>query len=467
MTMPDDGRLPSIPVADRSLGDLGGSGLPPSLQILLDEGLYNRMKQLATLMSRAEGFTPRHLIGKGEACFAIINTALDWKLNPHFVARHTYQTPGGSIGFDGALVQGVLESSNKFIGSPKFEYRGDWEKLTGKFEKKTSGKGNEYVVGTWTDEDALGLGIIVRWQVRGEAEQRCWPGETTPFWLTQCYPRNSPLWATDPKTQIAYLAIRRFANLAAPGILGAASFDYDDMIEASDLARDVTPPRPRPEDFVERETPTETKSFEVIDFIGEAHEYQTEIDAIEALVELIGTAKSQQALDGLIESQTLASYPSIIEAYKDKKEALSNPGDSQDRPAAGAPSPAPARGATASAEAGHTEHPGGGSQSTPDERRAGAGSKDDRPRDADSLVVNMVKPPGKPIDYVATKDAMVAVIATKIKTVADVERFRIENHATINNWVQVGKNNEQIGNLWRDVQYYLVQRHDQLMSGEA
>lgn len=72
-----------------ALVDVGGSALPPSLQILLDEGLYTRMKQLSGLMSKAEGFTPRHLIGKPEACFAIINTSLDWKLNPHFVARHT------------------------------------------------------------------------------------------------------------------------------------------------------------------------------------------------------------------------------------------------------------------------------------------------------------------------------------------------------------------------------------------
>jgi hypothetical protein len=114
-----------------------------------------------------------------------------------------------------------------------------------------------------------------------------------------------------------------------------------------------------------------------------------------------------------------------------------------------------------------TEHPGGESQSTPEERRTGAGSEDDRPRDADSLVVNLVKPLGKPIDYVATKDKMLTVIATKIKTVADVERFSIENRATINNWIQVGKNNQQIGDLWRDVKYYLVQRENQLRSGEA
>jgi hypothetical protein len=195
-------------------------------------------------MSMAVGITPAHLINKGEACFAVVSMALDWRMNPQFVARHTYQTPSGAIGFDGALVQGILERSGKFLGAPEIEYRGDWESLTGKFRKATGQRGGEYVTPTWTDKDAIGLGVIVRWTVRGEQKPRVWPGETTPFWLTQCYPLNSPLWATDPKTQIAYLAIRRFANLASPGILGAASFDYEDITNASAYARDVTPPRP-------------------------------------------------------------------------------------------------------------------------------------------------------------------------------------------------------------------------------
>jgi hypothetical protein len=382
MTMPDDTRLPAIPQTPRSLEDLGGSALPPSLQILLDEGLYTRMKQLAGLMSKAEGFTPRHLIGKPEACFAIINTSLDWKLNPHHVARHTYQTPGGSIGFDGALVQSVLERSGRFVGAPEFEHHGDWEKLTGKFERKTSGKGNEYVVGTWTDHDALGLGIIVRWLVRGESKPRVWPGEKTPFWLTQCYPRNSPLWATDPKTQISYLAIRRFANLAAPGILGAASFDYDDLVMAGDLARDVTPPRPRPEDYATEATPAASaeqaeaetgKVFEVFDFSGEAHEYPTAEAAIEALEWLIAAARTLRALDGLTESNpTWAKYPSIIEAFKEQKETFKDPGNGQDRPVAGAQQPDPARDATP------TQHGGPSATEHPEERQSSTlASKED------------------------------------------------------------------------------------------
>lgn len=317
----DNSQLLSIPATPRALADeLGASGLPPSLQILLDEGLYNRMKQLSMLMARAEGFTPKHLLGKGEACFAIINTALDWKLNPHFVARHTYQTPGGSIGFDGALVQSVLERSGRFIGSPEIEYHGDWEKLTGKFDRKTSQKGNEYVVPTWTATDALGLGIVIRWQVRGEKKPRAWPSENRPFYLTQCYPLNSPLWATDPKTQIAYLGIRRFANLAAPGILGAASFDYDEVIDASERARDVTPSprRPRPEDYADAGSPAssepvteEDDNIEVVDVDGFVHACRSADDVEEAveflLVEIDKAARMGKArLEGLWESNQSA-----------------------------------------------------------------------------------------------------------------------------------------------------------------
>jgi len=272
--------------------DIGARGLPPSLQILLNEGLYNRIKQLSGVMSRATGMTPQHLIDKPEACFAIINLSLDWKLSPHFVARHTYQTPNGQIGFDGALVQAVLEQSGRFIGSPKFEYRGNWETLTGKFEIKAGARGGSYPIPTWTAKDAIGLGVIVRWGVRGEQAPRVWPGEDDPFWLTQCYPLNSPLWATDPKTQIQYLTIRRFANLTSPGILGAAAFDQDELLDASDRAVDVTP-EPQREDFVRSHRPEpvdDRPEFAVVDNDGVEYTYRDGAKAAEGIAGVLREA---------------------------------------------------------------------------------------------------------------------------------------------------------------------------------
>jgi hypothetical protein len=311
--MSDDTKL-MIPAQAGQFGNLapqlGGSGLPPSLQILLDDHLYNRVKMLAGVMARAEGFTPKHLIGKAEACFVVINIALDSKLNPNFVARHTYQTPGGQIGYDGALVQSILEQSGKFIGAPRFEYVGDWRKVQGKFTKQVSQKGNEFVKPNWTPQDAAGLGVIVRWQARGEDKPRVWPGENEPFLLTQCYPLNSPLWATDPKSQIAYLAIRRFATIAAPGILGAAAISESELLDASERAVDVTPQaEPRREDF--RSGPPTPRTdhaadplYEVVDLDGVIHGYPTPQDAAERFRAILqeASAYGSERLDGAWDS---------------------------------------------------------------------------------------------------------------------------------------------------------------------
>ena len=311
--MPDDlTTLSGSSQIGNLMPELGTRGLPPSLQILLNEGLYERVKQLAGVMSRARGFTPAHLIDKAEACFAIINMSMDWKLSPHFVARHTYQTPGGAIGHDGVLVQAILEQSGRFIGSPVLEYRGDWQTLTGKFEVKTSAKGNSFVAPTWKAADATGLGIIVRWRVRGEEAPRVWPGESEPFWLTQCYPLNSPLWATDPKTQIGYLAIRRFANLTSPGILGAASFDHDELLDASERAIDIT--EPRREDFTQQRQvepePEPEPQFAVIDLDGVEHLYQTVEGAEKALTLVLqaAAARGSEALAGMWEANTVVEH---------------------------------------------------------------------------------------------------------------------------------------------------------------
>ncbi|KKK50975.1 hypothetical protein LCGC14_3119640, partial [marine sediment metagenome] len=83
------------------------------------------------------------------------------------------------------------------------------------------------------------------YQIVGEPEEREWS-----FDLVQAFPRNSTLWATDPKTQICYTAVRRFANVAAPGILMGVPFDREDWAESSpEHAKDITPPRPQRDDF--------------------------------------------------------------------------------------------------------------------------------------------------------------------------------------------------------------------------
>jgi hypothetical protein len=171
----------------------------------------------------------------------VVVRALTWKLDPYAVAECTYQTPGGKVGYEGKLCQAILENSGKMVGGVRYEHYGDWSKVQGKWERAKSQKGKEYARATWTDREAEGLGVTVIAQIDGETEPR-----KMDFDLIQAFPRNSTLWATDPRTQICYTAVRRFASVAAPGLFLGVPFDPEDSIShhiGPDNARDITPPK--------------------------------------------------------------------------------------------------------------------------------------------------------------------------------------------------------------------------------
>ena len=205
--------------ADASWG-LPVTGMAPGLAIMFNEALYSRCKEIARIMSSAAGFTPRHLIGAPEACFAVVTRAITWKLDPLAVAQSTYQTPNGAVGYEGKLVQAIMMNSGKIDGPITFNHIGDWSKLSGKWKKGKSAKGFDIPVQAWDDKDEEGLGVVVRATVKGERE----PREHT-VWMRECFPRNSTLWVLRPSQQICYTAVRAFANVAAPELLMGVPFD--------------------------------------------------------------------------------------------------------------------------------------------------------------------------------------------------------------------------------------------------
>lgn len=305
MTTENKTDLPAIQTRDGM--DFGlGKDVAPALQVFLNEKLFDRARVIAGYMAKAEGAMPKHLIGKMEACFAVFTRAIGWKLDPFMVAAATYQTPAGNIGYEGKLCQAILENSGMIEGSPEYVHFHDvkvtakdnserivrscdaqiieqarkdgckvedcnrWQAIVGNFhmEQSSSGRG-KYAVADWQDgeEDGLGVRVIVR--VRGEPQPR-----TFDFLLVQAQPRNSTLWATDPMTQICYLAIRRFCSVRAPGLFMGVPFDredWDDDIRARN-ARDVTP---RPSTAAARHEPDPEKepapSFELVDEAGTAY----------------------------------------------------------------------------------------------------------------------------------------------------------------------------------------------------
>ncbi|HGW8806550.1 TPA: RecT family recombinase [Citrobacter freundii] len=164
-----------------------------------------QLTSFAELMAQSAVTVPKHLAGKPADCMAIVMQAMQWGMNPYAVAQKTHLV-NGVLGYEAQLVNAVISSSSAIIGRFHYEYGGDWEKIAGKKDGR----------------DELDLFIRVGAVLRGE-EEITW-GE--PIYLADITTRNSPLWKTAPKQQIAYLAVKYWARLYCPEvILGVYSPD--------------------------------------------------------------------------------------------------------------------------------------------------------------------------------------------------------------------------------------------------
>ena len=175
---------------------------------------WDRIQQFGKLMARGAATIPEHFRGKEADCTAIAMQALGWGMNPWAVAQKTHITKSGAIGYDAQLVNAVIQASGELDTAPDYEYIGDWSKVLGKVEERTSDKGGKYFVATYTKKDEEGLGVRVKARLRGEDRVR-----ELEVLMSQAYPRFSTQWATDPRQQISYLALRKFVRLHKPGVL--------------------------------------------------------------------------------------------------------------------------------------------------------------------------------------------------------------------------------------------------------
>lgn len=192
-----------------------------STAMMFGSGNFDRAMKVADAMASAVVSVPTHFRGKPGDCLAIVMQAAQWNMNPFAVAQKTHLSQSGALGYEAQLISAVIVSSGAITGQPEFTFLGDWNKILGKVEERKSDKGGKYYVATYTKADEAGLGVICRAQLRGESE----PREITVM-MSQCYPRFSTQWATDPQQQITYVAVRKFARRYAPGaILGVYTPD--------------------------------------------------------------------------------------------------------------------------------------------------------------------------------------------------------------------------------------------------
>lgn len=176
---------------------------------------WDRVQAFATMMARGHVTVPKHFAGNVADCLAISLQSIAWGMSPFAVAQKTFVTPAGQLGYEGQLVNAVIQASGALATDPSYEFIGDWNKVLGKFEKRQSQKGGaDYYAATYTHEDEKGLGVIVRATLAGEST----PRELT-LMMVQARPRFSTQWATDPKQQICYLALRKFVRLHKPGVI--------------------------------------------------------------------------------------------------------------------------------------------------------------------------------------------------------------------------------------------------------
>lgn len=184
--------------------------------IFSPEGM-DRLVRFATLMADSKATVPAHLAGKPSDCLAVTMQAAQWGMNPFAVAQKTHVV-NGTLGYEAQLVNAVVSSSNLLATRLNYRWDGDWTKVNGKTDKSPN------------------LTVTVSAVLKGEADAR----ELT-ISMAQAGVRNSPLWEQDPRQQLAYLCVKRWARLHAPDVL-LGVYTPDELQEtAPRVERDITP----------------------------------------------------------------------------------------------------------------------------------------------------------------------------------------------------------------------------------
>ncbi|ENY6782852.1 RecT family recombinase [Providencia rettgeri] len=192
-----------------------------NMSLLFNPEAMNCVIRIADLMASGTATVPKHLQGKPADCLAIVMQASRWGMDPFTVGQKTHLI-NGTLGYEAQLVNSVITSSKVVDSRFHYEYGGDWEKIVGVKENR----------------DESGLYIRVGAVLRGETEITY--GE--PVYLADVQTRNSPLWKTMPKQQIAYLAVKYWSRLYCPEVIMGV-YTPDELEERT--IKDVTPPKER------------------------------------------------------------------------------------------------------------------------------------------------------------------------------------------------------------------------------
>ncbi|HIH5019776.1 TPA: RecT family recombinase [Klebsiella oxytoca] len=246
---------------------------------IFDANYLAAISHFGELMAQGAATVPAHLQGNAADCMAVAMQAAQWRMNPFAVAQKTHLI-NGVLGYEAQLVNAVISRSGALSSRFTYEWFGPWERVIGKFAIRKNDKGKEYRLPAWTMADEEGCGIIVRATVAGEHEPR-----ELSLLLAQARTRNSTLWADDPKQQIAYLAVKRWARLHTPDVL-LGVYTPDELEEPAAREIEINPAAPQPqhvkiEDIPEDVPETTTSGQESAVNVDQiADEFREKINAV-------------------------------------------------------------------------------------------------------------------------------------------------------------------------------------------
>lgn len=278
-----------------------------NISILTNGELFDRLRTLSTVMANSGAFVPEHFRGKPDACMAMVMQAARWGMDPFAVAQKTHIVGNsGVLGYEAQLVNAVVTNMSPTKDRLHYEWFGAWENIVGRFVEKTSSKGNKYIAPGWDLKDEAGVGIRVWATMKGEDEPR-----ELVLMLSQAQVRNSTLWASDPRQQLAYLAVKRWARLYCPDvILGVYSPDEVEERTEKEINPDSGARKTVQEITAEVETTTSAQeSTHSIDSL--ADDFRDRIDAAEDV-------DSAKAVRADIESQKAVLGSALFTELKNK-----------------------------------------------------------------------------------------------------------------------------------------------------
>jgi len=197
---------------------------------------FSEVMRFGTMLSKSK-LVPKHLQGEPDSCSLVVIQAVKWRMDPFSVAQKTHVIEG-TLGYEAQLVNAIVNTMAPTRGRIQYEWFGPWENVIGKTEEKTAKSGFKYRVLATSPKDEQGCGVKVWATLKGENEPR-----VLELLLTQATVRNSTNWASDPKQQLAYLAVKKWVRLHCPEILNGV-YTIDELEDHAPIhqSADLTEP---------------------------------------------------------------------------------------------------------------------------------------------------------------------------------------------------------------------------------